>query len=163
MARITANEAGGQNVIAFLDMLAVSEGTAGHGDDGYNVNVGGQLFNGYADHPRIAVRTRFGWSDAAGRYQIMAAIPGRIRTDTWDWASKAVHATDFSPLSQDRVAIYLVARARAIESIKAGDLAGAVAKCAPVWASLPGSPYGQNTHAFSHIQAAYQAAGGTVA
>jgi len=32
MARISENEAGGRNVLAFLDMLAVSEGT----DDGRN-------------------------------------------------------------------------------------------------------------------------------
>jgi len=163
MPRITANEAGGQNVLAFLDMLAKAEGTFGVGDDGYDVNVGGELFVGYERHPRIAVRTRWGWSDAAGRYQIMAAIPGRIRTDTWDWASRAVGAKDFSPLNQDRVAIYLIARARAVDDIKAGRLDVAIAKCAPVWASLPGSPYGQRTHIISHLQAAFEAAGGTVA
>ncbi|UPG86838.1 glycoside hydrolase family 104 protein [Luteibacter aegosomatis] len=163
MARITANEAGGANVLAFLDMLATSEGTIGVGDDGYNVNVGSELFTGYAQHPRIAIRTRWGWSDAAGRYQIMAAIPGRIRTDTWDWASKAVGAKDFSPINQDRVAIYLIARARAVDDIKAGRLDAAITKCAPVWASLPGSPYGQHTQLFTHLQAAYEAAGGTVA
>lgn len=51
---------GGQNMAAFLDMLAYSEGTSTMpgSDDGYNVNVGRELFIGYARHPRIAVMTR---------------------------------------------------------------------------------------------------------
>lgn len=50
---------------ALLDMLAYSEGTSTvPGDDGYNVNVGGQIFRGYVTHPRIPVLTRWGWSDA---------------------------------------------------------------------------------------------------
>ena len=36
-----------RNLKAFLDMIAVSEGTQDHGDDGYNVIVGGDLFEGY--------------------------------------------------------------------------------------------------------------------
>ena len=37
-----------KNRKAFLDMIAHSEGTAGHGDDGYNVMVGGKLFDDYS-------------------------------------------------------------------------------------------------------------------
>lgn len=53
IAEITASKADGVNVVAFLDMLAWSEGsdtwrqaTKGRG---YDVIVGGQLFTGYAD------------------------------------------------------------------------------------------------------------------
>jgi len=89
------------NLAAFLDVVGYSEGTASlaGSDEGYNVNVGRTLFSGYDKHPRIAVQTRWGWSDAAGRYQTMAAIPGRIKTDTWDWASRACGVRDFSPES----------------------------------------------------------------
>ena len=53
-------------------MIAVSEGTAGKGDDGYNVIVGGALFQGYNDHPRKLVWIRQGLaSTAAGRYQLL--------------------------------------------------------------------------------------------
>lgn len=162
MVRITSNEAGGANVLAFLQMLKHSEGTAGRGDDGYNVNVGGQLFTGYAEHPRIAVETRWGWSDAAGAYQLMAAIPGRIKTDTWDWASRAAGVRDFTPLSQDRVAIYLIARRKAIEDIKAGRLDAAVSKCAKEWASLPGAGYGQREQGMATLRAWYVEAGGRI-
>ena len=43
------------NLKAFLDMIAVSEGTAGKGNDGYNVIVAGNLFDSYDDHPRKLV------------------------------------------------------------------------------------------------------------
>lgn len=72
---------GGQNMAAFLDVLAYSEGTSTV-PSATTATLGRALFHGYDRHPRIAVLTRWGWSDAAGRYQIMAAIPGRIRTDT---------------------------------------------------------------------------------
>lgn len=59
MAQITPQQAGGMNVVAFLDMLAWSEGTDNGrqptNDRGYDVLVGGGLFRGYADHPRVVV------------------------------------------------------------------------------------------------------------
>ncbi|HET9835149.1 MAG TPA: glycoside hydrolase family 104 protein, partial [Rhodanobacteraceae bacterium] len=152
MCRISANAARGKNVCAFLDMLAWSEiGPAllAKSDDGYNVNVGGELFVGYAQHPRTAVRTRWGWSDAAGRYQIMAAIPGRIETDTWDWASKAAGVADFTPASQDQVCIYLIKHHGALDDVIAGRFAEALVKCSKEWASLPGAGYGQHEQRFT--------------
>jgi muramidase (phage lysozyme) len=163
MARIDANAAGGRNVLAFLDMLAVSEGTAGKGDDGYNVIVGGQLFDSYAKHPRIAVQTRWGWSDAAGRYQIMAAVPGRIETNTWDWASKGAGVADFTPASQDRVCVHLIRHRGAIGDVIAGRFAAAVAKCRLEWASLPGAGYGQRENQVAALQEAFVMAGGVLA
>ncbi|KAG1311535.1 hypothetical protein G6F62_014410 [Rhizopus arrhizus] len=77
MAQITAQQAGGVNVVAFLDMLAWSEGTDNGKqvtkDRGYDVIVGGKLFNGYRDHPRVLVdlpKLKI-QSTAAGRYQLL--------------------------------------------------------------------------------------------
>ncbi|CAG9173020.1 glycoside hydrolase family 104 protein [Cupriavidus respiraculi] len=154
---------GGQNMAAFLDMLGFSEGTTtvAGSDDGYNVNVGGELFAGYDRHPRRAVLTRWGLSDAAGRYQIMAAIPGKIRTDTWDWASRACKVFDFSPASQDKVAAYLVTRRGALPDLLEGRFAAAVEKCRKEWASLPGAGYGQREHRLELLREKYLAFGGT--
>ncbi|MEN5204498.1 lysozyme [Stenotrophomonas sp. TWI700] len=59
MAQITPQQAGGVNIVAFLDMLAWPEG-ADNGrqatkDRGYVVTVGGQLFSGYADQGLVVV------------------------------------------------------------------------------------------------------------
>ncbi|MBY4945401.1 glycoside hydrolase family 104 protein [Cupriavidus respiraculi] len=154
---------GGQNMAAFLDMLGFSEGTVtvAGSDDGYNVNVGGLLFSSYRKHPRCSVPTRWGLSDAAGRYQIMAAIPGKIRTDTWDWASRACGVADFTPESQDKVAVYLVARRGALDDLQKGKFADAVRKCRHEWASLPGAGYGQREHRLELLLERYIAFGGT--
>ena len=100
---------------------------------------------------------------AAGTFNtVFAAIPGKIRTDTWDWASRACKVSDFLPLSQDKVAIYLISRRGAIADIQAGRFADAIAKCRLEWASLPGAGYGQHENGLAQLQAAYQAAGGQV-
>lgn len=82
-----------RNIRAFLRMLRVSEGTAGHGDDGYNVIVGGDLFHDYADHPRkLVTLNRAGLkSTAAGAYQFLSR--------TWDALAKRLSLPDFSPRS----------------------------------------------------------------
>ncbi len=70
------------NQKAFLDMISISEGTYGKGDNGYNVIVGGALWeHGYADHPRVLVDfPKLGIkSTAAGRYQ--RAILMRIKNN----------------------------------------------------------------------------------
>lgn len=155
---------GGRNVSALLDTIAFSEGTSivVGSDDGYNVLVGGALFRGYDEHPRAAVKTRWGWSDAAGRYQIMAAIPGRIRTDTWDWASRAAGAKDFGPPAQDLVAVFLIKRRGAFGDIVAGRLRQALAKCRAEWASLPGAGYGQHENTYEQLRAQYLLCGGEI-
>lgn len=173
MARIANSAIGGSNVNAFLDTIASSEIgpamlSAPESDDGYRIIVGSKpsqmiLTYDYARHPRIIVTSKYGRTDAAGRYQIMAGVPGAIKTDTWDWSSKAAGVSDFSPESQDLVAVYLISRRGALDAIKAGQFALAVNKCALEWASLPGAGYGQRENAMATLQAFYTAAGGTLA
>jgi muramidase (phage lysozyme) len=156
MPRISASEAGGQNVCAFLDMLAVSEiGAAllAKSDDGYNVLVGGQLFVSYADHPNI-YNQRFN-STAAGRYQLLHRW--------WPAYRSLLQLPDFSPLSQDKVALQQIHEQGAIPDIQAGRFDQAVMKVANIWASLPGNSYQQHQNAPSDLRAAYLAAGGTLA
>jgi muramidase (phage lysozyme) len=145
------------NVSAFLDMLAVSEGTKGHGDDGYNVIVGGDLFHGYDDHPRrLVTLNKAGLkSTAAGRYQFLAR--------TWDALRLKLHLRDFSPASQDVAATELIDEQHALDDVKAGRLDDAVAKCAPIWASLPGAGYGQHENELTKLRGAFVRAGGVLA
>lgn len=146
------------NLCALLDTIAMCEGTAQieHGDDGYRVLVGGNLFNSYADHPRIHVKVRQGlWSTAAGRYQILER--------TYNACAKELAITDFTPISQDKIAIKLIRDCGAIPLIEAGNLELAVARIAHIWASLPGAGYGQRERSTSAVKNYYVQAGGTIA
>lgn len=160
MAAISVSAAGGKNVVAFLDMLAWSEGTSTMrgSDDGYNVIVGGGLFQSYADHPRQLVflpRLNIR-STAAGRYQLLARY--------WDAYRQSLGLTGgFTPENQDRVAIQQIKEQKAMPDIQAGNIAAAIQKCRNIWASLPGAGYGQYEHSMDDEIAHYIAAGGVVA
>ena len=161
MARISEKEAGGANVLAFLDIIAWSEGTDNGRqptqDQGYDVLVGGGLFRGYADHPRRLVelpKLRI-HSTAAGRYQLLSRY--------WDAYRKSLRLDGFTPINQDRVALQQIRERRALPDIKAGRIVEAIAKCRNIWASLPGASYGQHEHKLDDLIAHYLAAGGTLA
>jgi lysozyme len=145
------------NERAFLQTIAVSEGTYGHGDNGYNVLVGGDLFQGYAKHPNVLVTLNKAGlkSTAAGRYQFLKR--------TWDALALKLHLPDFSPASQDVAALELVAERHAADDVRSGRFADAVSKCAPIWASLPGAGYNQRENSLATLKAAYIRAGGLVA
>lgn len=143
---------------AFLDMLAFSEGTARvpNSDNGYRVIVGGSTFDSYADHPRQLITLNANLkSTAAGRYQLLARY--------YDAYKKQLQLPDFSPSSQDDIALQQIRECGALPDIDAGKLGEAVRKCARIWASLPGNSYGQRVESFDKLQAAYLKAGGTLA
>ena len=87
---------------AFLDMLAWSEGTDNGRqktrNHGYDVIVGGELFTDYSDHPRklVTLNPKLK-STGAGRYQLLSRW--------WDAYRKQLGLKDFSPKSQDAVAL----------------------------------------------------------
>lgn len=156
MPRISPDQAGGTNVCAFLDMLAVSEigpKLLASSDDGYNVLVGGNLFASYADHPNIYNRSLN--STAAGRYQLLHRW--------WLPYKAALSLPDFSPLSQDRVAIQQIRERGALPWVVAGRFDDAVHRVSNLWASLPGAGYGQHENQLDQLRAAYVAAGGALA
>ncbi|MCU1073260.1 glycoside hydrolase family 104 protein [Stenotrophomonas maltophilia] len=161
MAQITPQLAGGVNVVAFLDMLAWSEGTDNDrqptNDRGYDVLVGGGLFRGYADHPRMVVdlpRLKI-QSTAAGRYQLLRRY--------YDAYKKTLGLKDFTPLSQDLIALQQIRERRALPLIQAGKIPEAIKAVRNIWASLPGAGYGQHEHKLTDLLAVYRKAGGTVA
>ncbi|MDE3017028.1 MAG: glycoside hydrolase family 104 protein [Pseudomonadota bacterium] len=142
---------------AFLDMLAWSEGTSTipGSDNGYNVLVGATpehplLFESYADHPRI-LNTELD-STAAGRYQLLEKY--------YDAYKQMLGLPDFSPASQDAIALRQISERQALADIDAGNIGVAIFKCGAIWASLPGSPYGQHQNNLNDLVAAYLNAGG---
>lgn len=165
MSRLPPNFAGGQNVCAFLDTIAMSELGAAlllKSDDGYNVLVGSTpdrplLFSSYKDHPRRLIKLpSLGIeSTAAGRYQLLARY--------FDTYKRLLHLPDFGPMSQDEIAIRQIKECEAFEKVQAGDFAAAVTLCSRIWASLPGSPYGQHVNKLAELKGYYISAGGTLA
>ena len=127
------NEA--QNVQRFLDFIGQAEGAE------YDTIVGStaknpKKFSDFTKHPRVVgLVTKDGKSTAAGKYQITAT--------TYDGVAKKLGITDFSPQSQDRIALALIQRKGALDDVKAGRFDQAISKLGGTWASFPSSPYKQ--------------------
>lgn len=138
---------------AALDTIAWSEGTDNGrqrtNNHGYDVIVGGTLFESYADHPRQLIRLNSGLkSTAAGRYQLLSRY--------WDVYRKQLNLKDFSPLSQDIVALQQIRERKAIDLFLRGDIENAFTRCNNIWASLPGAGYGQHEHKLDNILKTYE-------
>ncbi len=169
MARISALEAGGHNVVAFLDMLAASTHSMwvlDHSDDGYNVLEGS---HGPIEHEHVYVAQRlltfrtyetFPPLDGvtvseAGRYQL-------AELDYWRYAER-LGLDDFSPLSQDRIAVEQMRERHALPLIQSGHIGTAIAACANVWPHLSPKDFGNDPQRHALLMTAYRNAGGTVA
>jgi muramidase (phage lysozyme) len=158
------------NLRAFLFLVRWAEGTSD--DNGYRALYGHlrerpKLFDGWADHPRQAFKTPWGWTSAAGAFQFMAKVEGKVQTDTWDRAKHALGLPDFSPESQNKAALWLIEKRGALPAVEAGDLEQALARCSWEWASLPAGPgkpgrYGQPTRSFESCLVIFERAGGTL-
>ena len=146
---------------AFLDLIAYSEGTSTSPvtlNDGYDVIVSGingpQILTDYSDHPfahggAVTVRAvPLLISTAAGRYQVLARY--------WKAYQTQLELPDFSPNSQDAVALRQIEERHAIQMIMAGNVAGAIQACANIWASFPGNDYRQGGHSMGDLLAKYQ-------
>lgn len=138
------------NLSAFLWVLRHCEGTAG--PNGYRMHFGGQLFDSFADHPRVVIERGRYRSTAAGAYQILSR--------TWDWFISRNGPHDFSPDNQDLCARWLITQRKAMGDVEAGRFNDAIAKCAKEWASLPGSPYGQPVRTIEYCRRVYVEHGG---
>lgn len=158
-----------QNRRAFLDMLAVSEGTstspATH-CNGYDVVVTGrdglpETFVDFSDHPfnkgrpSKVINGKGLTSNASGRYQFMLR--------DWHHYRDALGLKDFGPDAQDEWAIQLIRERGALPLIDMGQFAMAVERVSNLWASLPGAGYSQHENELDDLRAAYLAAGGTLA
>ena len=129
---------------SFLALIGWSEGAD------YNTIVTGvdgpATFSDFSDHPFAPQfhRPPVVWrlpaipaneSTAAGRYQILYH---------WWFAYKTeLHLPDFSPSSQDAVAIQQIKERHALEMIADLDIQAAITACSNIWASFPNNNYGQ--------------------
>jgi muramidase (phage lysozyme) len=149
---------------AFLDMLAWAEigpGILEQSDNGYNVLAGSLpsmvlTFSSYHRHPGalIDMDGKSGGleSTAAGRYQVLSKIYYHYK--------RQLSLPDFSPASQDLIAMQLIRECRAVDAINAGLFDQAVYKVRSRWASMPGAGYGQPEKQMAELQQVFIAAGG---
>ena len=157
------------NRTAFLAMIAWSEGTSrspATKNAGYDVIVTGadgkpEVFTDYSAHPFAGGRApkvinKVGLqSTASGRYQVLLRF--------WLIYQRSLGLPDFSPASQDAVALQMIRECAALPLIDSGDIDVAIKACASRWASLPGANYpGQSMNKAEALTVQYVAFGGTL-
>lgn len=161
------------NVAAFLAMIRAAEGTAP--PEGYGALFGwpaqGRSFDPYSasGHPRQF----FNYTDKAGKtVRTSAAGAYQITWTTWTgyyvpflaWCGvNGRECTGFTPGTQDSFAEFLLALDGALDDVKAGRLAEALAVARGRWASLPGAGYDQPERSQQFVINAYTNAGGRIA
>ena len=137
---------------AFLDLIGWSEGAD------YNTIVTGingpSTFTDFSDHP-FANGGHVQWrldppafSTAAGKYQILARL--------WNVYKGQLNLRDFSPASQDAIALQLMKERGAIGMVTAGHIEAAILACSSAWASFPGNNYGQGGKSMEGLLNQYQ-------
>lgn len=146
------------NVQAFLKAIAAAEG--GGYDFKYGAVKGKRKdpwrFTDYSTHPGAGAD---GVTTAAGMYQINKA--------TWHaHGDGRMGLTDFSPETQDLIAVSILRELGVIDKIKDGDIEAALLQASKPWAALPKGPgqsgrYNQPHVNFEDFESAYKAAGGT--
>lgn len=123
------------NVGAFLHVIR--EGESSQDPIAYRMRWGGlgkpvAYFDDLSKHPRIfEPTTEERVSSAAGAYQITAT--------TYDEFAPPLGITDFSPVSQDTIAVAIIDAEDALDDVMAGRIELAMRKLTGRWTSLPGA------------------------
>jgi len=148
---------------AFLMTIRWAEGTASQ--DGYQIMYGGGKFKSFAKHPRQVQTTYykdkngvervFNASSCAGAYQICEG--------TYDEYAPILGIKDFSPASQDAIAIALIQKFGADKKAEEGNIKQAIFSLCSTWASLPCSdnnlgyyPKGQTVKPIDSLMKRYE-------
>jgi len=159
MARVACPK----TVAAFLDLIALNEGTleAPHTrDDGYDIIVSGihgpNTFSDYSAHPFangrtpiiVAAEPHFIESTASGRYQI--TLP------TWEYISRNHLIGTFSPRQQDMGALILLEECGATALVRAGKVSDAIVAACLTWHSFPSSRTSETNPTINRLLERYQ-------
>jgi lysozyme len=164
------------NLVAFLTMIATSEGTQREADPyrvcfakrhtiiDLNYHPAEKRGAGVVEWPgeklpdEMCIKAGFApgcVSTAAGRYQ--------ITRPTWTRLKALLRLPAFTPNAQDDACVQLIKERGALELVSGGRVAEAIELCHTEWASLPGSTSGQPQTSFADLLHAYGNAGGAFA
>lgn len=146
------------NVKAFIGAISQAEG----GD--YDLKYGGVKgkkkdpwkFSDFSTHPGVGAD---GVTTAAGMYQ--------INKKTWKEMGDKMGLADFSPGTQDLLAVEILRTIGVVDKIKDGDIASALSAASNRWAALPQGPgkpgrYKQPFVSYEDFAGSYKKLGGTV-
>ena len=116
---------------AFLDMLAwwgTDNGRQKTRNHGYDVIVGRRAIYWLLRSPcKLVTLNPKLKSTGAGRYQLLSRW--------WDAYRKQLGLKDFSPKSQDAVALQQIKERGALPMIDRGDIRQAIDRCSNIWAT----------------------------
>ncbi len=124
-----------QNILAFLKLLRFCEHKREDGGVYYTLYGGGR-FTDLSEHPNIRVFDR---KDIMKKHPHTPAGAYQITHLTWLEAVAKGIVVDFTDTSQDKIAIWLISKEKALDAVKSGDVEGASKKLAGRWSSLPGA------------------------
>ncbi|WP_374258126.1 paar repeat-containing protein [Aquabacterium sp.] len=135
------------NVKAFLAMIGKSEGGDYHAKYGWHPGSTERSFTDESTHPGFGYK---GLSSASGLYQINKAC--------WqEHGVKAQGLSDFSPATQDLIAVQAIRYRKTIDDVVAGNLKEAIGKLKKnEWVSF-------QVHSYEDLERWYTQAGGSVA
>lgn len=123
------------NVKAFLKLIRYCEHRSE--DIGvYYVLYGGGRFSDTKEHPNIRVYDK---SDKAKKNPHTPAGAYQITYATWVEAKRRGVVSDFTPVQQDKLAVWIIATENALGDVEAGHLDTAYKKLKGRWSSLPGA------------------------
>ncbi|MFS0514810.1 lysozyme [Nostoc sp. UIC 10607] len=136
---------------AFLATIRWAE-TGTSESESYRKLVFNGTFNDFSTHPLkkqcAPINGKNVCSTAAGAYQMLDI--------SWYDLQPKLNLKDFSPASQDKMAIEYIRRNNALSDIEAGRFDTAVCKVGRVWASLICNSYNQNPKSLEELRNYYQ-------
>ncbi|MEH1928104.1 glycoside hydrolase family 24 protein [Nostoc sp.] len=136
---------------AFLATIRWAE-TGTSEPESYRKLVFNGTFNNFSTHPLkkqcAPINGKNVCSTAAGAYQML--------DKSWYDIQPKLNLKDFSPASQDKMAIEYIRRNNALSDIEAGRFDTAICKVGRVWASLPCNNYAQPQKSLAELRSVYQ-------
>lgn len=136
---------------AFLATIRWAE-TGTSEPESYRKLVFNGTFNNFYTHPLkkqcAPINGKNVCSTAAGAYQML--------DKSWYDIQPKLNLKDFSPASQDKMAIEYIRRNNALSDVEAGKFDTAVCKVGRVWASFPCNNYNQNAKSIDKLRIYYQ-------
>lgn len=132
---------------SLLSVVGWAEGLG----DCYHYSFAYKPFTSFSSHPKEKICASAYCSTAAGRYQFLAA--------TWEQLAIKNRYPTFEPLYQDEGAWALIREKQVDDTASIYDFPRfkrAMGILGKVWASLPGSTYGQPTRSIEDAWARYQ-------